>query len=145
VIILILGGDEMGQSVKVSKALPVVKAILGVSFPEYKGRKVSVRLSERVFIDTEGGGGSYDRAVAVQMSDGKSADVPNVSPFSGAYMAQVNDGIPLPAGVALVVHSMFCGKDAGIVIHVAPESVRQLAALAGLALPDGQPLAGLLA
>jgi hypothetical protein len=117
--------NMMKKSVKVSKSHRGIKAILSATFPEYKGRKVSVELTDKAYLDTVGGGGTYDRAVAVSLRDGSVAGLPLVSPFSLDYAAQ-QAGIALPQGVALVVHSMFCGKDAGIRIYIAPTTIAAL-------------------
>lgn len=117
----------MRESIKLSKANPVVKRILAASFPQWRGRKVKAELTDRpVYIDTVGGGGSYDRAVAIQISEGRSAEFPNVSPYSSEYTRQIQEGVDLPPGVLLVVHSMFMGKDAGITIYAAPETAPAL-------------------
>src|SRR5208282_4301670 len=47
---------------------------------------------------------------------------------------------PLPAGIAMVVHSMFCGKDMGLTFHVHPDSAAKLLPAGGEPLTETQKL-----
>ncbi len=110
----------MGQSVKVSKGHPVVKALLALAFPGYRGRKVSVELAAQAYVEPVASGGTFDKVVAVNAAGAKmevSFDLANAWKYSAGPL-------PVPEGVALVVHSYFCGKDVGVRIYVNPGSVK---------------------
>ena len=49
-------------------------------------------------------------------------------PAQSGYDAQIRgaDAITLPENVACIEHSIFCGKDAGIRIHVNPANITKL-------------------
>jgi hypothetical protein len=127
----------MGNAVRVSKGHPAVKALLAVAFPEYKGRKVYVELAEKAYVEPCAEGGSFDKVVAVNLAGEKLA----VS-FGWADQWKYSaEPFPVPVGIALVVHSYFCGKDMGISIYVNPASAAALPAhVAGL-LPAGKEAA----
>lgn len=129
----------MGRSAKVSKSHPFVKAVLAACFPAYKGRKVFVELKERVFYDPVGGGGSWDKAVAVSLASGAVAEVPCPSPWSSEYL-KLGNGVALPEGMALAVHSWFQGKDCGIRIYVNPAMPPKLGPVFAGLLPAAEVL-----
>ena len=108
---------------KVRKSNPAVKAIIQATFPSYRGRTVSVDASGAVgFYDTNWGGGTKNtyRAVTYRVDQGQlvitdtdrlHAPAPWVNPIEGKR-------VEVPEGVAVVEHSIFCGKDCGITIYV---------------------------
>jgi hypothetical protein len=103
--------DYSGQ--KLSTASPLVKRVLAATFPEYRGRKVKARLwtgPRRLENYWDGGTRSY--YVAIRIEDGAVADFGTDNPF----VRSTHDPVDLPAGVLLVEHSIFCGKDMGITI-----------------------------
>lgn len=111
--------------IKVSKSDKFVKQILTATFPKYKGRKVRIE-AQRFPLDVRSywDGGSRDYFVFLNLADMKSVSMPgqgiNDRPVAGA------DKVTLPEGVACVEHSIFCGKDVGITIHVNPNNLTQL-------------------
>lgn len=103
--------DYDGQ--KLSTANPLVKRVLAATFPEYRGRKVKARawLRPQVLSNYwDGGTRSFYKAVRIE--DGAIADFGTDNPF----VRSTHEPVDLPAGVLLVEHVIFCGKDLGIVI-----------------------------
>ena len=94
------------------------KTIAKKAFPEYRGRKIRVveAKSYRMADYWDGGSRCYVRAFEIaseKIADPKPAT--NV-PWSGS----ANATFEIPEGVAIVEHQIFCGKDAGITIYLAP-------------------------
>lgn len=105
------------QTNKVKKSeLP---AEILAAFPDYKGRKFAVCLTDRVtFSDLHWGGGTRNSYKLVPLVEGATAEALTVglpwnSPTEGATVA-------LPAGFAVVEHSYFCGRDVGLRVYVNP-------------------------
>lgn len=68
--------------------------------------------------------GSRNFARAYDLATGRVAQ-----PLAAAgtpWNAQAHARIEIPAGVAIVEHSIFCGKDAGVTIYVRPENLAPL-------------------
>lgn len=101
-----------------------VKALVSAAFPEYKGRKVRIRSAASYQMSNFWDGGSRTYVVAVDLVTGRVVEpiAASSNPFSGA----ANAAFEIPSGVALVEHSFFCGKDAGITIVVNPGTVAGL-------------------
>jgi hypothetical protein len=63
-------------------------------------------------------GGSREYCRAINLSTGEIRQ-----PFDGAlipWRGLANATFPIPAGVGILVHSIFCGHDRGITLYVAP-------------------------
>ena len=92
------------------------KRIALAAFPGYRGRKFNVRAVRTYTLDDYWDGGSRTYVKAVDLATGRvgepSAMVHN--PMNGAAHAQFE----IPAGVALIEHSVFCGKDCGLTFVV---------------------------
>ena len=109
----------MGTAIRVKKR--DVAAILKATFPEYSGRKITVIPTERVFfygLNWDSGSRSQYRAAtlggeATGEMDGYNALAPWNNPAEGGSAA-------IPEGMCVVEHTIFCGKDAGLRIHVNP-------------------------
>ena len=112
--------------IKVDSSDSTVKAIIKASFPDYRGRKVYVDPSDRpVDVRSYWSGDSRDYFTVVDMRTLRAVGVPqNGTPYEGGPISQ--DGVIPPVGYAIVEHSFFCGKDAGITIHVHPDSMPRL-------------------
>ena len=108
------------------KADASIRAIVGATFPAYRGRKFAIEGDGRpVSVTSYWGGGSRDYFAAIDMRSLKGGGRPRVmavpqngTPFDGGPVAP--DGVVVPEGYAIVEHSIFCGKDVGITIHVNP-------------------------
>lgn len=97
----------MTKSPKTSK---LARTIALACYPEYKGRKIRVESRETYYVDNMWGGGSRNFATAYNLETGTAA----------AAIQTVGPEVKIPAGVAIVEHSFFCGKDCGITIYVNP-------------------------
>lgn len=99
-----------------------IRSIVSATFPDYRGRKFRLNVSDsplNVRSSWDGGSRSYYRFLNLATLQA-SCEVPAQSafdrPISGA------DAVVLPDGFACVEHSIFCGNDTGITIHIRPEN-----------------------
>lgn len=99
----------------------IVKALAKVAYPDYRGRKFSVRQTRTYTMEDYWDGGSRCYAVAVDLATGKMAASQPVArnPFNAAAHATFE----IPAGVGILERHVFCGKDVGITLHVAAPAV----------------------
>jgi len=91
------------------------KTVLAATFPEYAGRKITVRFTDRVtFSDLNWGGGTKNEYKFIR-SDGATAEMPFhwYNPPEGLT-------VDIPTNVMVVEHSYYCGQDLGVTIHVNP-------------------------
>lgn len=102
-----------------------LEKILRASFPDYRGRKFRLDMTEAVHCsDTYWDGGSRSQYVGVNLATGKLMPLPDL--ISGGYAPHADafykllSSVPLKPGLAIVRHSIFCGKDAGLTIHLHP-------------------------
>ena len=96
------------------------------AFPGYTGRKFRVRVSD-IPIDTRSywGDGSRDYFVFVSLADSRaSMPVPAQSAFDKRIPGA--ESVTIPEGFACVEHSIFCGKDMGLTIHINPANAANL-------------------
>jgi len=94
------------------------KSIIELTFPEYRGRKINVTLTDVVAIyDTNWSGGTRNQYVAVHVS-GETNQLTVLAP----WMHQI-DEVTIPQDVIVVKHAYFCGKDCGLTIYVHPDCV----------------------
>ena len=101
---------------KVRRSDKPIKALLSACFPDWKGRKVSVRTASTYQMSDYWSEGSRNYVRAYSLADGSTADVVGAAqtPMNAAAHARVE----IPSGIAMVEHSIFCGKDSGITIYV---------------------------
>jgi len=123
-------------AIKVSPSEPMVRRIVQATYPSYRGRKVSIvpqhcPLNVRSYWE----GGSRDYFVFLRLDTFAVASMPAQSAFDKPVTGA--DAVTLPAGIVCVEHSIFCGKDCGIRIHVNPEN---LVAMLPAATNDGRAL-----
>lgn len=112
----------------------MVKEILKATFPDYKGRNVSIlpRVSP-VNVTSFWQDGSRDYFAAVELGTWRTMAVPqNGTPFDGGPIAP--NGVVVPPGFAIVEHGIFRGKSVAVRIYVNPEN------MAGLLLAGTVPL-----
>ncbi len=100
--------------------------IINASFPEYRGRKIQLELTDKVtFSDTNWGGGSRNRYAAIAHDGRKDRlDFSRVAPWNNPIEGRTID---LPPGVLIVEHTVFCGKDCGLHLYLNPASAGTLA------------------
>ena len=105
--------------VPVSRAHPLVARVLATTFPDYRGRKVSVApWSGPVSLDWNWDGGSRDFVAVVDTAGGRVAHAEVPAPWSHQHRPVAP--CDFPDGYLLVVHSIFCGRDAGVTIYAKP-------------------------
>lgn len=98
------------------EAAPFIKA----TFPEYNGRKIKVKFSEKItFYDTNWGGGTRNQYAALKMDGTLSRIITVPAPWINPIEGETAE---IPAGILVVEHSIFCGHDLGITIHARPET-----------------------
>ena len=105
---------------------PDVVALARRAYPDYTGRKFRIVVAEHpinVKSCWDGGSCSFFKFIRL---DGTSDTVE--MPAQSAFDTPVEgaDRVPLVPGLACVEHTIFCGKDAGIRIHVHPENAPRL-------------------
>jgi hypothetical protein len=95
------------------------------AFPDYTGRTYRAQAVESVTLSgTYWDEGSKSEYVAVNISTGETRS-PSPGAF-GVFYAPESPRFDLPAGIAIVEHSICCGKDDGIRIYVRPENLAPL-------------------
>lgn len=105
----------MNRTIKVRKAQ--IKHLLKKTFPNYKGRTFKVELADSVtFHDLYWGGGSRNYYKIVRV-DGQVAGLPRNTPWNDP---QEGKTLPISEEFAVVVHTIFCGRDCGITVMVNP-------------------------
>jgi hypothetical protein len=105
------------------KMTPALRKLLDLAFPRYTGRKYRLEYVPTITLwDRDFSGGTHaDYVILRDLGNGiERVDFPRFSPAAGpeAY----SPTFPIPAGYVVVSHLMFCGHDAGITIHVNPDS-----------------------
>jgi len=103
-----------------------IKDLANVAFPSYRGRKFKWTVAEEVEMpDTAWSGGSRSTYAGVNLTTRRSATLPNFNPseFGGPPTTPV---VPVRPGMAIVEHSIFCGKDMGLTFYVHPSDAPRL-------------------
>lgn len=114
----------MNPRIKVRKAQ--VKALVDVTFPEYRGRSFQVEFTDTVtFYDTNWGGGTRNYYRAVRLDNGKVGSFPSFAPWNNPIEGK---RIELPENVVIVAHVIFCGQDLGLRFYAHPSLNRLLTA-----------------
>jgi hypothetical protein len=108
----------MATTITVRKA--EVAELLAAAFPEYRGRMYQVYISESVYVDRIGGGGSRDEIIALYL-DHDTGEWRGMRPEASEMKAPCGY-IATKPHVIFAVHSTFCGKDTGVTFHVHPSS-----------------------
>lgn len=93
--------------------------ILGMTFPDYNGRKFFVVLTYTVtFCDTNWSGGTCNKYAAVNRQ-GQSAHLYVPAPWVNPVEGKI---VELTPDVIVAEHSYFCGKDCGITFYMHPSN-----------------------
>jgi hypothetical protein len=93
------------------------RKILNATFPDYRGRSISLEFRERVqFYNTNWEGGSRNYYSAVNVN-GVVKHLPDFAPWDNPVEGNSFD---LPVDVAVVMRTYFCGKDSGVTIFMHP-------------------------
>lgn len=111
-------------SIEVKRTDPGIKEMLQATFPDYRGRKISIRGAERPLDVTsfwDGGSRSYFKAVDLSDLRRVMAVPQNGTPFDGGPIRP--NGLEIPEGFAIVERAYFMGRGAGVTIHVNPATL----------------------
>ena len=113
------------------KADKFIKGLVSKAYPNYTGRKFRLTVAERPINCTSyWDGGSRDYFVFANLSTGEvSSQVPAQSAFDRSLSGC--EAIHLPEGFVCLEHSIFCGRDTGITIHVHPNNMARLLSAQG--------------
>jgi GNAT superfamily N-acetyltransferase len=113
---------------------PLFASLVSAAFPSYRGKMFKLRTMTpgadgicRENLAGSWSGGSRDTYAIVRLADRAHVAIPAQSAFD-APIAGVT-AAPIPPGCVVVKHTIFCGKDLGITVLVAPSDVN------GFALP----------
>lgn len=104
---------------------PDVERVIRAAFPSWRGRKVRIAACERLTLqDMYWSGGSRSEYVAVNIATmqagSPSQQTRNPPQFGGP---RVTPEVEIPPGCVIVEHSIFCGKDAWVRLHVHPSNM----------------------
>jgi hypothetical protein len=112
----------MTDAIQVSINDPLIRRILKATYPAYRGRKIRI-VPQRYPLNCKSywEGGSRDYFAFVRLDTFAVASMPAQSAFDKDIRGA--ESVTLPSGVICVEHSIFCGKDVGIRIHVNPENL----------------------
>jgi hypothetical protein len=115
----------MTNAIKVSVSDPLIRRIVQVTYPSYRGRKIRI-VPQRYAMNCKSywDGGSRDYFAFVRLDTMQSASMPAQSAFDKDIRGA--ESVTLPPGVICVEHSIFCGRDTGITIHVNPENLASM-------------------
>lgn len=102
------------QPIALSKTTPEVKALLKATYPDYRGRTIKLEVQDTYYMHDYWTGGSRTYVKAFDLGTGKIAGHNADNPFE----RQAHASFPIPDGVAMVEHVIFCGKDCGIRVIV---------------------------
>jgi hypothetical protein len=99
-----------------------IRKIVSRAYPSYRGRKFRLNVSDSpINCASYWDGGSRDYFCFANLATGEvSQQLPAQSAFDRPIRG-IQD-VTLPPGFVCVEHSIFCGKDIGITIHVLPEN-----------------------
>lgn len=94
----------------------------------YTGRQFKAIITDSITVPQDAGvwgGGSRDTYRFVELSTGRSIASPcqKTAPWDSTRQ---EFNAPLPPGIAMVEHTMFCGKDLGLTFYVHPDSAAKL-------------------
>jgi hypothetical protein len=94
-----------------------IKRIAKATF-ETKSRKFSVVARATYTMSNYWDGGSREYAVAMDLATGETRqpDFATTNPFNG----QSGSTFAIPAGIGILTHGIFCGKDCGLTLYVSP-------------------------
>lgn len=106
---------------------PAAVKIGRAAYPDYTGRKFELAIHDKggMKLTSYWDGGSRNYYTVVKLEDFTTLEVPqNGTPFDG-YGYGIDAPLPAP-GIAVIEHSIFCGKDSGLTIHIHAENAAPL-------------------
>lgn len=111
-------------SLKASRSDKAIGAILAACYPEWTGRKVRIRIAVNYQMSDYWSEGSRNFVRAYDLTTGKVAEAIGLAQIPMSHLAHAI--VAIPTGVLLVEHSIFCGKDAGVTVHVRMEDLARM-------------------
>lgn len=114
------------QTIHVEHTDETIQKIARASFPAYNGRLFQLAVSDSpIDVRSYWDGGSRSYFVFVNLATMQASQQ---VPAQSAFDAPINgaDSVQLPEGFACVEHSIFCGKDMGLTIHILPANAAKL-------------------
>ncbi len=105
---------------------PNIQRLAQAVFPSYRGRKFSFQVADSVALTgTYWDGGSRSSYGGVNLSNFQAASLPQFDPPQHGGPIQTPE-VEVQPGMAVVEHSIFCGRDTGITFYVHPSDAPQL-------------------
>ncbi len=107
----------------------------------YSGKMFKARVCESVTIPMDAGlwsGGSRETYRVVRLADG--AEIEPLRDQSPWDRARRDISVTLEPGIAVICHSMFCGKDHGLTFYVHPSNAAQLLPAPSAELTDHEKI-----
>lgn len=98
------------------------KKIKQTTFPQYTGRKIRGEAVDSVYLsNTNWDGGSRSHYAAINLSTNEvlRLDFTSIPPWLNKVEGS---RVKVPEGVAIVEHSICCGKDCGLTVYVAAQA-----------------------
>lgn len=97
---------------------PVVRRMLGATFPDYRGRKISAVVvgDDRLSFDLHWSGGSRDVVLLIDPAGDR------IGKATSPWFAPGDGAVVVPPGMILAVRSWFVGSDAGVTFYIRPAS-----------------------
>jgi hypothetical protein len=114
------------QTIYLTGKEPMVRDIARATYPTYAGNKFKLAISDgTVNCASCWGGGSRDYFVFLNLA---TMERTGTMPAQSAFDRKVDglDAVPMQPGFAIVEHSIFCGKDMGLTIHIHPDNATPL-------------------
>jgi hypothetical protein len=101
-----------------------VQSVTDAAFPEYRGRKFKIEARTTLTLSgVHWDGGSRSEFRAVRLTDN---GVASLDTSAAPWNCKVEGSrVEIPEGVAIVEHSIFCGKDMGLRVYVHPANMQK--------------------
>ncbi|MGH2397536.1 MAG: hypothetical protein ACRDFW_11235 [bacterium] len=97
-----------------------VKALAKLAYPDYAGRKFRVCSTRRTYSMADyWSDGSRNFAVAVDLATGRIVE-PREAAHNPLVGRAAHATFEIPAGVGILERAVFCGRQLGITLYVAP-------------------------
>lgn len=107
----------MVNRVKLTKLDGTLKQIVQAAYPSYRGRTFYLEVQDRPLnVKSYWSGGSRDYFTFVNVATMETLSVPAQSWFDRQIPGA--EAVMLPDGFVCVEHSIFCGKQVGLTIHI---------------------------
>lgn len=94
---------------------PIIQKIVKGTFPEYTGKKITVKVAESFQPDQSWSGGSRQQWKLVS-NDGRVFDPKDLYTSGTFNPKEAYQSVKIPDNCFVVVHNIFCGKDMGLTI-----------------------------